>query len=218
MTVFDNSIRKENEDIILFFVPYGKESCLQKFVLSANSAFKPCDVYLKDCPCQPFIQDDKTYMPFKVWAENGPAIIHYYDKLDYTKFLTPPKQNNGTGLIEELNKNVPFYNTNGTDFVNLSNPITVLWLKIKDSELEHFLIIETKNGEMIQKTFQIGLEANGRDPEKRVQILSNGVKIYLENELCIPLYKFVGFVRYIITVNETGILKANIFKSILFVL
>uniref|UniRef100_A0A914QZK0 Uncharacterized protein n=1 Tax=Panagrolaimus davidi TaxID=227884 RepID=A0A914QZK0_9BILA len=194
-----SSVWKFQKDVKVFFMPWGKESCLKKFVMAINIGGNPTlkneSVKVLECECQPV----DPYIPFKVWTENGPAII---------------QQDNGTGLIEEMNKNVPFYNTNGTDFVSLSNPITVFWLKIKDSEPDHFLLLETENGEMIQKTFQIGLEASGRDPEKRVQALSNGVNISLKNELCRPYrYNFLGFVRYIITVDETGLLKASVIEK-----
>uniref|UniRef100_A0A914PN99 Uncharacterized protein n=1 Tax=Panagrolaimus davidi TaxID=227884 RepID=A0A914PN99_9BILA len=224
------SFWKSQKDVKVFFMPYGKKSCLKKIVMNAigvTPMLEDKSVELAKCQCQPFVQYNETYIPFKVWTENGPTIIElplpprflrqYYGFLfDYTKFLTPSKQDNGTGLIGAMSANVPFYNTNGIDFVSLSNLITVFWLKIENSEPEYFLIIETENGEKIQKTFQIGLEADGDAPQKVVvEILSNGVQISLKNEFCVPyLYNFLGFVRYVITVDKTGLLKASV--SILF--
>uniref|UniRef100_A0AC35EU40 Uncharacterized protein n=1 Tax=Panagrolaimus sp. PS1159 TaxID=55785 RepID=A0AC35EU40_9BILA len=183
-------------------MPWGKESCLKKLVGVEDMGFyrlKDDSVELSKCHCQPFVQDNETYVPFKLWNENEPAGI----------------KDNGTGLIEAMSETVPFYNLNGTVFVSLTNLITVFWLKFEDSEPEYFLIIETENGEMIQKTFQIGLQANGYAPQKVVKTLSNGVNISLKNDPCVPVYyySYIGFYRYIITVNETGLLKASFYDS-----
>uniref|UniRef100_A0A914PN61 Uncharacterized protein n=1 Tax=Panagrolaimus davidi TaxID=227884 RepID=A0A914PN61_9BILA len=237
------SIKKTRKSGELFFEPYGNGSCLRSFDMTATRVVSSD---FSECGCEPFIQGNEKYVPFKVWTKNGSVKIsidendendfyffeeavsqmnanvclnkqflkNNYFQLDYTDLLTPPLNNTETSLIEEMNENIPFYNLNGTDFVNLVNPTTVFWLKIKDSEPDYFLMIETENDEMIQKTFEIGLLANGRDPDKHdVQILPNGVKISLKNDLCIPLYNFLGFVRYIITVNETGLLKASFYDS-----
>uniref|UniRef100_A0A914QSV8 Uncharacterized protein n=1 Tax=Panagrolaimus davidi TaxID=227884 RepID=A0A914QSV8_9BILA len=222
----------------LFIEPYGNRTCLRYYDITPRAVSSD----FSECGCEPFIQDTEKYVPFKVWTENGSAKIsinkndfYFFEEAvsqmnaneclnkefltdnyvgpDYTDLLTPPLNNTETSLIEEMNENIPFYNLNGTDYVNLVNPTTVFWLKIKDSEPDYFLMIETENDEMIQKSFEIGLLANGRDPQKHVQILPNGVKISLKNELCIPFYKFLGFVRYIITVNETGLLKASFYDS-----
>uniref|UniRef100_A0A914XTW6 Uncharacterized protein n=1 Tax=Panagrolaimus superbus TaxID=310955 RepID=A0A914XTW6_9BILA len=137
---------------------------------------------------------------------NDGFIESSYPDLDYTDLLTLSEKN-------ETEMNQAFFDKNGTNYINLINPITVFWLKIEDSELEHYLLIENQNGESIHKSFEIGLEANGRDPEKEIEFLPNGLKINLKNELCIPDYKFLGFVRYIIYVNETGLLKASFYET-----
>uniref|UniRef100_A0A914PLP3 Uncharacterized protein n=1 Tax=Panagrolaimus davidi TaxID=227884 RepID=A0A914PLP3_9BILA len=222
----------------IFFEPYGNENCL----LTTESSYMYINP--SKCQCQPFIQDGEKYVPFKVWTENGPAkvelrmrkneiinwlkfyvfeeetermITNYcHDRefyiIEYARgFLFPSPKKNET---KELNENIPFYNFNDTDFVSLSNPITALWLKIKDSEPEHFLLIETENGEIIQKNFKIGLMGHVLDPEKQLEFFSNGIKINLKNELCIPdTYDFFGFIRYIITVNVPGLLKASFYDS-----
>uniref|UniRef100_A0AC35FF72 Uncharacterized protein n=1 Tax=Panagrolaimus sp. PS1159 TaxID=55785 RepID=A0AC35FF72_9BILA len=239
-TIEFSSIWKPRKSEVLFIEPYGKRKCLRSYNTTAT---RDVTSDFSECGCQPFTQGNEKYVPFKVWTKNGPVKIYNalsdcyffeeavsqmnaneclnkaflivnYRTLDYTDLLTPRLNDSETNLIEEMNENIPFYNLNGTNYVNLVNPINVFWLKIKDSEPDYFLMIETENDEMIQKTFEIGLLANGRDPEKHgVQILPNGVKISLKNELCIPYYKFLGFVRYIIAVNETGILKASFYDS-----
>uniref|UniRef100_A0AC34G4K8 Uncharacterized protein n=1 Tax=Panagrolaimus sp. ES5 TaxID=591445 RepID=A0AC34G4K8_9BILA len=139
-----------------------------------------------------------------------------YSGFDYTELLPIPEifGHNETDLIEEMNHNMTFFNDNGTDYINLVNPATVVWLKVEDSAPEHYLLVETETEEMMQKTFEIGLEANGREsPQKKVELLSNGWKVTFIKELCISDYKFLGFVRYIIAVNETGVLKASFYDS-----
>uniref|UniRef100_A0A914PIS1 Uncharacterized protein n=1 Tax=Panagrolaimus davidi TaxID=227884 RepID=A0A914PIS1_9BILA len=202
-------IWKPKEYVKIFLQAYGKNACTCSSIRGSdphcseigemNGFFLVLPKCVPRCHCQPIVQDNETYVPFKVWTKGGPLKFTY--KRDFMGLFVFEEQEEKMITNECLNK-------------DLSNPITVFWLKIKDSEPEHFLLIETKNGQMIHKTFEIGLEANGRDPEKRVQILSNGVKINLENELCIPVrYNFLGYVRYVITVNEPGLLKASFYDS-----
>uniref|UniRef100_A0AC34FZ76 Transmembrane protein n=1 Tax=Panagrolaimus sp. ES5 TaxID=591445 RepID=A0AC34FZ76_9BILA len=176
--------RNNRPDVKVFFEPYGNENCLQSFVISPLQSES---IYLSNCQCQPFVQNGESFVPFKVWTENGPIkffagqnivplkiylfeeeklklndqkcldeqyVQRNYGSLDYTDLLPVPQlnENNETELFEEQNQTMPFLNDNGTDYIILINPITVVWLKIKDSESEHFLLIE--NDEMIQKRFE----------------------------------------------------------------
>uniref|UniRef100_A0A914XZY1 Uncharacterized protein n=1 Tax=Panagrolaimus superbus TaxID=310955 RepID=A0A914XZY1_9BILA len=169
----------------IFFEPYGNERCLKSFDASVS-----LKINFLNCECQPFEQNNETFVPFKVWTENGLVAFEVsrysthlnfyvseeeegklntliclnfdflesnyygYDYTDLIMFVSEINENNGTELFEEINQNVTFFTDNGTDYINLVNPITVVWLKIKDSAPEHFLLIETESGEIMQKSFE----------------------------------------------------------------
>uniref|UniRef100_A0A914YRL9 Uncharacterized protein n=1 Tax=Panagrolaimus superbus TaxID=310955 RepID=A0A914YRL9_9BILA len=143
---------------------------------------KPLNV--ANCECQPFVQNNQNFVPFKVWAENKsiyvlPLAYLYVFEEEIQKMITQNCHNEkfvgncyghssfhsiggGFGYLHSLTvsenneaeMNQTFFNENGADYINLINPITVVWLNIKDSAPEHFLLIESENGEMIQNSFE----------------------------------------------------------------
>ena len=107
--------------------------------------------------------------------------------------------------------NGSFFDINGTHFINLTNSQNVFWLEIKDSSPDYYLIVETLDGQMIEKTFEMELEANGGNPNGTSKFLPNGfLNIEMKKELCRPFYNFLGFIRFSIFINETNIFKASV--------
>uniref|UniRef100_A0A914Q5S6 Uncharacterized protein n=1 Tax=Panagrolaimus davidi TaxID=227884 RepID=A0A914Q5S6_9BILA len=66
------SIWKTRKSVKLFFEPYGNGSCLRSFDITATTIVS---FDFPECQCEPLIQGNKKYVPFKVWTENGPVQI-----------------------------------------------------------------------------------------------------------------------------------------------
>uniref|UniRef100_A0A914QBV9 Uncharacterized protein n=1 Tax=Panagrolaimus davidi TaxID=227884 RepID=A0A914QBV9_9BILA len=68
---------KVKQDIKMFFEPYGNKSCLTKFD-SVPRLGEEKGIYNKlpeECHCQPFVQGNEKYVPYKVWTENGIVLV-----------------------------------------------------------------------------------------------------------------------------------------------
>uniref|UniRef100_A0A914XXU0 DUF2004 domain-containing protein n=1 Tax=Panagrolaimus superbus TaxID=310955 RepID=A0A914XXU0_9BILA len=134
----------------IFFEPYGNELWTENgpvlFELSGQL----------DALLNFYVSEEEEEKLNTFVCLNYEFLQRNYAGFDYTDLLpiSEISENNETELFEEINKNVTFFNDNGTDYINLVNPITVVWLKIKDTEPEHFLLIETESGEIMQKTFE----------------------------------------------------------------
>uniref|UniRef100_A0AC34G747 Uncharacterized protein n=1 Tax=Panagrolaimus sp. ES5 TaxID=591445 RepID=A0AC34G747_9BILA len=57
--------KNQSDNAHSYFEPFGKTNCLLSIPINEP-------ILLEICYCQPFIQNNKEYIPFKIWTENGP--------------------------------------------------------------------------------------------------------------------------------------------------
>uniref|UniRef100_A0AC35F3A0 Uncharacterized protein n=1 Tax=Panagrolaimus sp. PS1159 TaxID=55785 RepID=A0AC35F3A0_9BILA len=71
-----SAVLKSQKDLKVSVMPWG---CLVKFgkhiTVVQKLILKEESVELSKCECQTFVQENETYIIFKVWTENGPLRI-----------------------------------------------------------------------------------------------------------------------------------------------
>uniref|UniRef100_A0AC35FFW6 Uncharacterized protein n=1 Tax=Panagrolaimus sp. PS1159 TaxID=55785 RepID=A0AC35FFW6_9BILA len=116
---FDDGYIYVGEEPFSFWVKVHPRTSLSFYAYSIGKPKQDLKIFF-----EPYEQEEKM---IRNECLNRKFLFDNYRDFDYTDLFTPPKNKNETGLMTEIDENVPFYNFNGTDYINLINNITIFW-------------------------------------------------------------------------------------------